>query len=179
MVLSFILNDIVWCQGQNNEFVPGKVVTEESSGEWQKDEKLFVQPYHTGPGRKPRGKWVDASGLVLFEIGKDDAEMNFASPSLNKVFSQAKEEYRKNRRFSAVGVERCNDVEELKTPVQTKRRGRPPKSEGAKSSGKKVSIKKTSIKTTSNKKASIKTTSTKKTKILSRMLQDSTPKNQV
>ena len=158
MVRDFILNDVVWCPGQKNEFVPAKIVAEESSDEWQKDGSVFVQVYHGGPGRRPRGKWLEASDLVLFEAGKDD-ELKFVQPALNKAYKLAKEDFLKNERFAKVDVKRC-EKEEMKTPAQTKRRGRPPKS-------------------ASSVKGSSRKSSTKKAKIISRMLQDSESKNQL
>ena len=157
MVRDFILNDVVWCPGPKSQFIPAKIVLEESSGEWQKDGSFFVQLYHVGPGRRPRGKWLEASDLILFEAEKND-DLEFEQPALKKAYKLGMEDFLKNSRYAKVDVKRSEE-EELKTPSTTKRRGRPPKSAS--------SVKGRSAKSTS-----------KKTKIISRMLLDSEPKYQ-
>ena len=90
MLSCFALNDVVWCRNQKNDFIPGKIVLDESSKDWQKDDLVFVQTYSVGPGRKPKGKWSDLTELVRFDVRKGDT-FKFESPSIDKVFQLARQ----------------------------------------------------------------------------------------
>ena len=155
MLSCFALNDVVWCRNQKNDFIPGKIVLDESSKDWQKDDLVFVQTYSVGPGRKPKGKWSDLTELVRFDVRKGDT-FKFESPSIDKVFQLARQEFLSgNNGAPIIKLERCR--EEWKSPVVKTKRGRPSRSSkgtGAKSS-------------------------TKRSKVLTQILQDSAPKGQL
>jgi len=136
MFRDFAESDIVWCQGPKSDFLPGKVVVEESSGEWKKDDQVFVEVFQTGPGRRPKGRWLNVSDVIFFDVANDD-ETKFDKAGLNKAYNLAKKEFLENGKRAAVKVKRCKASDATKTPTQKAKRGRPSKSAGGKSSIKK------------------------------------------
>ena len=146
MFRDFAENDIVWSKNQKSEFLPGKIVVDESTGDWRKedDDQVFVEVFPTGPGRRPKGKWLKASDVIFFDVAKND-ETTFDKAGLNKAYNLAKKDFLENGKRASVKVKRCKPEDVTKTPTQ-KKLGRPPKSAGGKSSSKKVKMSKKMLK---------------------------------
>ena len=102
----FALNDIVWCHSATSSNIwPAKIVVDPLSGDWTKDEKLFLQFY--GPVRCQTGKWIAAKNVVGFETFSDRPSFN--NSGLTEAFALAKAEFTKNgsRKHVKVAVKQC------------------------------------------------------------------------
>ena len=93
LATSFVLYDIVWCRDRNNDFwMPGKIVAEEGSDNWQIDNLFFVEAFSDGLGERPKGVWSKTSELVRFDNRKDYV-IKFQSPSIAKAYDLARQEF--------------------------------------------------------------------------------------
>ena len=130
MSQQFEEDDIVWCPNQVSKFWPAKIKSDPDSGEWKKEDEIFVELFHAGKGRTPKGKWQKIGDLVNFVANSVDPE--FECEKLTKVYGLAKSAYesRTAQKRLTVKLTRCSSVEkptETVTPAP-KKRGRPSKS---------------------------------------------------
>ena len=153
MSQQFEQDDIVWCPNQASKFWPAKIKADPESGEWKKDEEgqVFVELFHTGKGRTPKGKWQDIKELVSFE--SSPAEPEFECQKLTKVYSLAKTatKSKDSGRRTSIKLERCSTVAETATESKDSGRRTPIKLERcstvaetsteSKDSGRRTSIK--------------------------------------
>ena len=146
MSLSFEENDIVWCQHPTSKFWPAKIVLDEVSGQWKKEDEIFAQFFHVGQGRRAKGKWHKVDEVIPFEVGADEPE--FENETFIKVYNLAKSESAKNisQKHASIKIKRCKPpTKAVQTPKTTKKRGRPSKS--ASKATKAAEIKSEDIKT--------------------------------
>ena len=72
--------------------MPGKIVAEEGSDNWQIDNLFFVEAFSDGLGERPKGVWSKTSELVRFDNRKDYV-IKFQSPSIAKAYDLARQEF--------------------------------------------------------------------------------------